>query len=270
MQEKILRNIIIEFSNEEAGKLIDLLYKKQNVNEFLIAKRMDLTINQTRNMLYKLADSGLVQFIRKKDKKKGGWYTYFWTLKIKRCLIKYKEKLEKEMKKSEEQLGSRQKERYYYSPLAEIEYTEEEAILHDYTCPETGEVLELKDNSKEIEKIKENISQIQKQIKVLEEEVEVIDKKDEKKKEKRLKDEKDEKDEERKKRRLEREKEKTKEARKAGKKVTKKTAKKVVKKKATKRNTKKKVVKKESKKKVVKKKKGSILKRAIRSFSKKK
>ncbi|MFH1803165.1 MAG: hypothetical protein ABH864_07000 [archaeon] len=263
MQERLLKNILIGFAGEESGKLVDLLYKKQNVNEFLIAKRMNLTINQTRNMLYKLADSGLVQFIRKKDKKKGGWYTYFWTLKTKRCLSKYKEKLEEEMEKLENQLSSRQKERYYYSPLADLEYTEEEAILHDYTCPETGEVLELKDNSGDIGKIKEGITKIQEQIKTLDEEIEIIDKKEEKAKEKRLKEEKRLKDEERKKRRLLREKEKAKEARKAGKTLPKK-AKKAVKK------TTKKTVKREVKKKTINKKKGSILRRAIKSFSKKK
>ncbi len=72
MQEKILKKIVPQFAGQGSEKLVDLLFKKQNVNEFLIAKKLNLTINQTRNMLYKLADEGLVEFIRKKDKKKGG------------------------------------------------------------------------------------------------------------------------------------------------------------------------------------------------------
>ena len=214
MQERLLKKIISEFAGTEAEKLVDILYKKQNVNEFLIARKMNFTINQTRNMLYKLADSGLVQFIRKKDKKKGGWYTYFWTLKVKRVLQKYKGKLEEESKKLEEQVNKRQNERFYYSPLADLEYTEEEAILNDYICPETGEVLQLKDNTPEIEKMKNGIKDIQKQIVLIDEDILEIEKKEEKVKEKRLQEEKKQKDEERQKRKAEREKLKAKEAKK--------------------------------------------------------
>src|SRR5690606_9642189 len=102
-----------------------------------------LTINQTRNMLYKLADVGLVEFIRKKDKKKGGWYTYFWTLKTKKILQKYKADLQEALAQAKSELGRRKNERFYYSPEIEQEYSEEEAMLNDYTCPETGEVLQI-------------------------------------------------------------------------------------------------------------------------------
>lgn len=241
MQEKILKNIIVEFGGSDAERLVDLLFKKQNVNEFLIAKKMNLTINQTRNMLYKLADSGLVQFIRKKDKKKGGWYTYFWTLKTKRVLQKHKEKLEEEIKKLQEQLAKRESERFYYSPLADLEYTEEEAILHDYTCPETGEVLELKDNTPEINKIKNEIKKMQDTVQIVEGEIQEIEKKEGKAVEKRLKEEKKQKEEERRQRKIERDKEKKKlekQNKKSKPKKEKKKEKKTPKKKVTKKKKK--------------------------------
>ena len=65
----LLENIVTNVVGIGGENLVNLMHNKKNVNEFLIAKKMDLTINQTRNMLYKLADQGLVQFIRKKDKK---------------------------------------------------------------------------------------------------------------------------------------------------------------------------------------------------------
>ena len=114
MQERFLRKIIHDFAGAEAEKLVDLLYQKQNVNEFLIAKKLDMTINQTRNILYKLADEGVIEFIRKKDKKKGGWYTYFWTLKTKKALQIYRDKLLKDTENLKEQLVILQKERRFY------------------------------------------------------------------------------------------------------------------------------------------------------------
>ena len=93
MYQELLKEIVGSTAGEKAKGIVDLLYGKKNVNEFLITKKLKLLINQTRHILYKLADEGLVSFIRKKDSKKGGWYTYYWTLHIGKGLSKYKENL---------------------------------------------------------------------------------------------------------------------------------------------------------------------------------
>ena len=90
--KKLLKKILKELAGTEAEKIVEILYGKKNVNEFIIAKKLNLTINQTRNILYKLGDEGLVSFVRKKDNKKGGWYIYFWTLETEKGLEKYKDK----------------------------------------------------------------------------------------------------------------------------------------------------------------------------------
>src|SRR3989344_9542204 len=91
--KRLLKKILKDLAGAKAEKLVDILYGKKNVNEFIIAKKLNLTINQARNVLYKLGDEGLVKFIRKKDSKKGGWYIYFWTLETEKGLDKYKEKI---------------------------------------------------------------------------------------------------------------------------------------------------------------------------------
>lgn len=223
MQKKILKKVVPQFAGHGTEKLIDLLHEKQNVNEFLIAKKMGMTINQTRNMLYKLADVGLIEFIRKKDKKKGGWYTYFWTLKTKRVLQKYHEDLQKEIDNLRKELEKRKNERFYYSPSIDVEYTEEEAILNDFTCPETGEVLEIREPTQLINKLKSEISKIETNLVQVNKELVEIEKKEQKSTGRKLKAEQKKKDLERKKKREERKKEKNK--------LIKKTKKKIVKKK---------------------------------------
>lgn len=151
MQVKLLNNIVLSVGGLQASGLVELLYNKKNVNEFLIAKKLKLTINQTRNILYKLADEGLVSFVRKKDAKKGGWYTYYWTLNTGKSLSKFRDKLEGEIKELESQITKRKSTAFYYCPNCELEYNEENALLHDYTCPECGETLNVKDMSKDIE-----------------------------------------------------------------------------------------------------------------------
>tara|TARA_Y100000310_G_scaffold345322_1_gene463778 strand:+ start:7162 stop:7983 length:822 start_codon:yes stop_codon:yes gene_type:complete len=243
MQIKLLKDVVRDVAGEEAEKIVDLLFRKRNVNEFLIAKKLDLTINQTRNILYKLGDSGLVSFIRKKDSKKGGWYTYFWTLDAHKSLELLQNQVGDKIDKITEDIGKRKKERFYYSPGADIEYNEEDALENDFICPETGEVMELKDNNELISELEEARSRLRELFGQTKGEMEIIEKKELRAKERRLKEEARKKEEERKKRRKKLARERKREAKKQGtwKEKVKKVKKKVKKvKKKKKRNIKKK------------------------------
>src|SRR3989344_7391881 len=112
MQIKFLKSIVEHVTNKQSAEIVDLLADKKDVNEFIIAKKLGLTINQTRNILYKLSDFGLVSFIRKKDRKKG-WYIYFWTLKVFQSLNLLEQNLRKELEQLEAQLKNRKERRYY-------------------------------------------------------------------------------------------------------------------------------------------------------------
>ena len=232
MQVQLLKDIISDFAGEGAAGIVDLLFKKKNVNEFLIAKKLDLTINQTRNILYKLSDEGLVSFIRKKDSKKGGWYTYFWTLNSGKSLIKFRNKLNEETSSMKEQLELRKNKTFYYSAGADLEYTEEEALLNDYICPETGEVLEIRDSTEIVVKLESEIERLGKLLEEVNVEIGEVEKKDDKARKRRFREEVKRKEEER----IKRKKKREREAKKAGtfkypkKKVAKKSKKKVAKK----------------------------------------
>jgi len=251
--KKLLKKIVTNVAGPASEKLVDLLHNKKNVNEFLIAKRLELTINQTRNILYKLADEGLISFIRKKDKKKGGWYTYFWTLKTEKSLSKYKDKIKEEIERLKEHLTKRETKRFFYCINCDLEYNEEEALQNDYTCPECGETLEMKESKEILSKLKEEIEQLKTLLADISVELEQIQAKEQKAKERRLKLQEKLKKEERARRRKER----LKLAEKEGKKKVKKVKKKKKKVKKVKKKSPKKVkkVKKKSPKKVVKKKK---------------
>ncbi len=178
MQVSLLKNVISSIAGQHASGIVDLLYEKKNVNEFLIAKKLKLTINQTRNILYKLADEGIVSFMRKKDKKKGGWYTYFWTLNAGKGLMKFREHLEKNVKEMSEQLNRKRTERFYHCPNCNIESNEENALIYQYTCPECGEILQLKDKGKEIEHLEREIAKMEEVLKSIGQEMSIIVKKE--------------------------------------------------------------------------------------------
>jgi len=179
MLEKFLHEIISLIAGSGSEVIVKVMFKKKNVNEFLIAKKLNMTINQARNILYKLAEEGLVYFTRKKDTKSGGWYIYFWTLDEKKCLNYYSDRLNKEIELLENSLRSKKTKQFYVCKTCGMEVTEEQALLYDFVCPECGEVFALKDSTesivqteKEIQKLKNKVDEIKKTIDELEAAVE--------------------------------------------------------------------------------------------------
>jgi len=254
MQIKFLKSIVEHLTNKTSADIVDLLVGKKDVNEFLIAKKLELTINQTRNILYKLSDYGLVSFIRKKDKRKG-WYIYFWTLNIAKSLNLLEQKLKEELHQLESQLKSRNEKRYYNCKTCSIEITEEVALLNDFACPECEEIYELSSNDEIIKKLEREIIKLKKEINIVSEEREKEEEKVEKKKAKKIEKAEKEKAEKRRANRKKTMALKKLAKKKAGKNAVKKKPKK---KKAVKKKVKKKkAVKKAVKKKVKKKKTGS-------------
>jgi len=166
MQVKFLRSVVENLINKSAVPLVDLLVGKKHVNEFLIAKKLELTINQTRNILYKLSDYGLVSFIRKKDKRKG-WYIYFWTLNVYQSLNLLEQNLKKELEGLEAQLKSRKEKRYYVCNTCSIEVTDELALLNDFVCSECEEVYELRDSKDIIKQLEKSVSRIKKEVELV-------------------------------------------------------------------------------------------------------
>ena len=253
MQIKLLQNLVEELAGVDTGRIVDILFNKKDVNEFLIAKKMELTINQVRNILYKLSADGLVTFIRKKDKRKG-WYIYYWTLKTEKCLVKLEQSLIKKITDLKALLQSRETKRFYICKTCDIEVSEETALEHGFSCEECADVYELQDNSQSIRETKAQIIRRERELKLIGEELKEVREKEAKKKARRDKKEEKEKAKEKAKERAKRAKERAKKAKenpKSKKKVKKKGKKKIkkVKKSKSKKKVKKKGKKKSSKKK---------------------
>jgi len=251
MLDKLLKEIIILTVGKPAEPIAELLNSSKHINEFTIAKKLGITINQTRNILYKISNFGLVSSIRKKDKKKG-WYTYSWKFEIFKCLIFLKNKLLDTKMEYKKELQKRKSLVYYYCDSCKIEHGENEALFMDFTCDECGEIFKRLDNSKLIKEIKRHLNKIDEKLEVVEIEIEKEKKKLGKKKQIELNKEKKEKE-------LKKE-----EARK--KRAEKKAEKEKLEKKSKKKVVKKKIVKKESSKsKVIKKKpvKGKVVKKKV-------
>ena len=190
MLQKFLKEIVTLIAGKQAEEIVDLLDSNKYVNEFILAKKLNLTINQTRNILYKISDQGLVSFIRKKDKRKG-WYTYFWKIEVFKSLEFLRNNLMKKMEQINYQIKSRETKEFYFCPNCNIEFSEESALMHNFTCNECGNIVSRKDNSlvikeynKELDKLKKELDLVDEELKIEKEKLEKIKTRETKKEEK--------------------------------------------------------------------------------------
>ena len=261
MLDKLIKETFVIVVGKQAGEITGFINTKKHVNEFIIAKKMELTVNQVRNILYRLSDHGLVSSTRKKDKRKG-WYTYFWKVEPLKTLEFLKSVLVKKIEQFNNQINNRETKNFYVCDRCSIEFNEENALVYEFSCPECGELFSMKDNTKVLNEFNRNVTKLKKKLELVDEEIEKEKSLIEKKRERELKKEEKEKEkkkEEKRKIAAKKRAKKKKESEKTKKKTTKKKVakKKVAKKKATKKKAinKKSVKKKVAKKKSVKKKK---------------
>ncbi|NPE26869.1 hypothetical protein HNV12_02610 [Methanococcoides sp. SA1] len=175
MQVKLLHDLVEEMAGEDTGRIVEILFGKKDVNEFLIAKRMELTINQVRNILYKLSADNLVSFIRKKDKRKG-WYIYYWTLNREKCLAKLQDSLKNKISEFEGVLNDRETKRFYVCKCCDIEVGEERALEHGFSCEECADIYELSDNSTPIRQVKTLITRTKRNLDLINGELKAVQK----------------------------------------------------------------------------------------------
>jgi transcription initiation factor TFIIE subunit alpha len=172
MLKKFLKDVVGIVVGKQAEDLADLLNSSKHVNEFIIAKKLGITINQTRNMLYKISDQGLVSSIRKKDKRKG-WYTYFWKIEVLKSLEFLRNIILNKIEQINNQIRSREIKQFYYCEKCHVEYTEENALIHDFICPECGSLLVLKDNSPIIKDLKKSWAKLSKELEEVDAEIKI-------------------------------------------------------------------------------------------------
>ncbi len=159
---KLIDETIIEISGEDVMPVVKFLRNRKNISEFKIAEKVNLEVNQTRNILYRLHQHNLVTYNRKKDRIKG-WYISYWTLNLKR--IKYilsnmnKEKLstlKNKLKKEEENEGS-----FFLCPNICARLDFDKATEFEFKCPECGSLLNQQDNSKTIDNLRKKIKELE-------------------------------------------------------------------------------------------------------------
>ena len=159
--ESRFKELLENIEAEEALLVIKFIINKRNVSEFKIADKLQISINQIRNSLYKLNNHNLVTYVRKKDKQKG-WFIYYWTFHSKEALallnILKNRKIDTIKKKLEEE----QNTIYFSCPGKCARYDFETALENNFKCIECGKVLKPESNVKELGALNKELKTLEK------------------------------------------------------------------------------------------------------------
>ncbi|MFH0875322.1 MAG: hypothetical protein V1859_05265 [archaeon] len=162
LRKEVIEKTACEYVGDEALPFIEFLKEKEHINEFIIAKKLKVDIHLVRHVMYKMNNHSLATYIRKKDREKG-WYISYWTLNIKRFKELYeamqREKMQMLKSKLKKEVDC--KEGLYICPSLCSRMSLEDAMEIEFKCPECGKILNIQDNARTIERLREMIENMQ-------------------------------------------------------------------------------------------------------------
>ena len=159
LSQPLIEELVREVAGDDVIPLVRLILGKENVSEFKIAEKMNITVNQVRNMLYRLNEHNLVSFTRKKDKQKG-WYIYFWTFDnyiAREVIIERKQRKIAGLKKiiHEENITN-----IFVCPNRCVRVNAQQALDLEYKCPTCNSLLKEEDSRQLVERTKQQIEKL--------------------------------------------------------------------------------------------------------------
>ena len=162
---KEMEETVAELVGQDVLPVMEYLKNKENISEFEIADKLNLEVNQTRNMLYRMFEHNIVTYHRKKDRIKG-WYISYWTLnpvRIKQLITELKRKKIDQLKeKLNKESGNHNL--FFLCPSLCVRVDFDHATNLGFHCPECGSLLSQQDNTKTIENIKKKIEELEKAV----------------------------------------------------------------------------------------------------------
>ena len=159
---KKVEDTVYAVAGDTGVKVIGFLGDKENVSEFLIADKLKLDMQTIRNTLYKLHTYTVATYIRKKDRQKG-WYISYWTFNKRRIKELVEDMKKMQLEKLRERLEKEEANKGIFficsKTCARLDF--DKATEFDFKCPECGELLHQQENLRTIEHLKERIKEIE-------------------------------------------------------------------------------------------------------------
>ncbi|MBS3107097.1 hypothetical protein J4419_05565 [Candidatus Woesearchaeota archaeon] len=157
-----VRETILTVAGEHGLEILRYLGDKKNISEFVIAEKLKLDMQTVRNTLYKLHTHHLVMYIRKKDRQKG-WYISYWTFNKERVSELIESFRKQNLEKLRERLDKEEQNKglFFICSKACARLDFDQATDFEFKCPECGTLLQQQENVRTIENLKARIREIE-------------------------------------------------------------------------------------------------------------
>ncbi|MBD3164191.1 hypothetical protein GF323_03260 [Candidatus Woesearchaeota archaeon] len=163
LTRKKVEDTVFAIAGENGVKVVSYLGEKKNVSEFIIADKLKLDMQTIRNTLYKLHTHNIATYIRKKDRQKG-WYISYWTFNRDRIkgLIQAMKKMQVDKLKERLEKEEANKGVFFICTKACARLDFDQASEFEFRCPECGSLLQQQENTRTIAHLKERIEELEK------------------------------------------------------------------------------------------------------------
>ena len=163
LTKKLISEVVSNAVGIEAVDIALYLKGKKDISELIIAKDMNISIQEARALLYKLYEAHLTSFERKRDKHKG-WHISHWDFLDDNI---HKLNLEQHQNKIlllRNRLDREQKNEFYMCGHACARVDFDKAVEVNFKCNECGALMNPVDNSRTIEVLSGKIQELESSI----------------------------------------------------------------------------------------------------------
>ncbi|MEM0043343.1 MAG: transcription factor [Sulfolobales archaeon] len=163
VSSKILE-FIGETYGENAKKVFSKLYElAKEITDHELAELVKIHEAEVRKILYQLSEERLVSVRRVRDRETN-YYIYYWKINVRelpRVLLNRKKAVIEILRK---RLDYEEK-RNFYCPRCGREFSSEEALEYEYTCPSCSEILLSRDKSDQLKRLRGLIENLEREVK---------------------------------------------------------------------------------------------------------
>ena len=153
------------FGGEDAVTVINILKKKSEATDEMLANESTVRLNTVRKILYKFYDHGLVSCTRVRDEKTS-WFIFYWKLQMDQLDAFIRSRKRRVLEKLRQKLDYERDHSFFVcKKCGDVRVTFEEAMESSFRCSKCGGQLESTDNTPVVEFLDRRIKQIEDELK---------------------------------------------------------------------------------------------------------
>ena len=153
------------FGGEDAVTVINILKKKSEATDEMLANESTVRLNTVRKILYKFYDHGLVSCTRVRDEKTS-WFIFYWKLQTDQLDAFIRSRKRRVLEKLRQKLDYERDHSFFVcKKCGDVRVTFEEAMESSFRCSKCGGQLESADNAPVVEFLDRRIKQIEAELK---------------------------------------------------------------------------------------------------------